>query len=90
VRRTPAPELAGNTFGIAKYTFEEDAFVDMGRFISSIAPSEDNEAERSAAKILEPRQGDIEAGSCRAIDEFYAEIDSEQSDEHSWRWPPDN
>lgn len=51
MQRTRASELAGNTFGIAKYTFEEDAFVDMGRFISSIAPSEDDEAERSVEKF---------------------------------------
>lgn len=45
------------------------------------APSTVVESENPLIRILELGQGDIEAGSYRDIDEFIAELDSEQSDE---------
>ncbi|MGF6261832.1 hypothetical protein OKW49_002760 [Paraburkholderia youngii] len=53
-------------------------------------PSKVDEAEKSLVKILELGQGDIEAGNYRDIDEFFPELDSEQSDEYARHWPLDN
>ncbi|QXE07136.1 hypothetical protein BJG93_35360 [Paraburkholderia sprentiae WSM5005] len=51
----------------------------MSSFHSSGPPKSD-EADKALAKILELGQGDIEDGNFRDINEFFAELDSEQHD----------
>lgn len=46
-------------------------------------PPKDDEAEKALAKILELGQGDIESGNFLDINEFLAELDSEQSNERT-------
>jgi hypothetical protein len=59
-----------------------DSITETNSLDSSVMLGED---ARSFAKILELGQADVEGGCYRDIDEFFADLDSEQSDEHRWR-----